>query len=262
MDHLLVIHFLEILEIFLFFSIGVDTVFAGILNDEPIALPDSCSPPISGDWIVNSDCTLVLSKTAPSNVWIQNNSKITIPNQVTLGIDFENFNLTVFSGSGIFIQSGGSIKQQSCSHGWIITGYFTPNELDYSGEFVTIIINDLEREFRQDFVDDVNIEGWGKTLSGDYLGSFDNMFFISSDHLDSNGNVLMIGAVAVDPNKIEPNSNLTIPTLPEPWNEIIFLSSDVGDGINGKHIDVYVGEGLAAEQESFLITSQNNTVCQ
>ena len=162
----------------------------------------------------------------------------------------------------MLIQSGGSIKQQLCSDGWTVTGYTTPFESDYSGEFITIVINDIEREFRQDFVDDVNIEGWGHTLSGDYLGSFDDMFFIGSDPLDSNGNVLIIGTVAVDPTIIEPNSNLIIPTLPEPWNETIFLASDLGAGIIGKHIDVYVGEGLAAVQESFRITSQNNTVCQ
>ena len=240
-----------------------------------VPFPDTENPcgllPTSGDWIITSSCSLENNFTSPANILVQDGATLTILNGFILGIDFTQFNLTVESGSGVLIQSGGAIKQQqfnlegifdSCSNEWQITGYFTPVESDYSGEFVTIVINDMEREFRQDFVDEVTIEGWGKTLSGDYLGIFNDLFHISTDPLDSTGNILVVGKVAIDTALIEPNSNLIIPTLPEPWNEVIFFTSDVGAGIIGKHVDVYTGEGATAILESFKITSQNNNVCQ
>lgn len=249
----------------------MNTVFAGITTDDSVPPITSCSVPSSGDWIINFDCTLIESKIAPGNVWIQNNAVLTIPAGVTLGIDFSEFNLTVFSGGGALIQSGGAIKQlelsledvfNSCTNEWDITGYHTPVESDYSGEFIPIIVENQEREFRQDFVDRVMVNGWGKTLAGDYLGWYSNSFHLNNNALDSEGNVLVVGIIAVDPTIIEPNSNLIIPSLLEPWNEIIFLTSDVGPSIIGKHIDVFTGEGSAAAQETFRITSSNNTVCQ
>ncbi len=58
---------------------------------------------------VTPDCTLMSSATAPGKVIVQNNSIVTIPNGVTLDIDFANFNLTIKSGSGVLIKSGGTI---------------------------------------------------------------------------------------------------------------------------------------------------------
>jgi len=237
-----------------------------------VVLPiTECIVPPSDDWIINSHCTLIESKIAPGSVLVQNNSVLTIPDGVTLGIDFANFNLTVFSGSGALIQSGGAIKQMelnledvfnSCTNEWDITGYHTPIESDYSGEFIPVVIDTVEREFREDFVDRVMVNGWGKTLAGDYLGWYSNSFHLNDNALDSEGNVLVVGIIAVDPTIIDPNTNLIIPTLPEPWNEVIFLSSDVGPSIIGKHIDVFTGEGAAAAQETFRITGSNNTVCE
>ena len=268
----MIVHSLWILGIIVVFSGGTNYVFSEApIDNFLVSSSPQCSVPLSDDWIINSDCTLVASKIAPGNVWVQNNSLLTIPDGVSLGIDFSNFNLTVFSGSGALIQSGGAIKHQefnledvftSCTEEWYTTGYHTPVESDYSGEFIPIIIDDTEREFRQDFVDKVTVNGWGKTLAGDYLGWYDNSFHLDSNALDSEGNVLTVGIVAVDPTLIEPNSSLIIPTLPDPWNKVIFQSSDVGDSIIGKHIDVFTGEGGAAEQETFQITGSNNRVCQ
>ncbi len=272
MDEPLIIHKLIILGLISFFSFGVENVFAGIHSDnltEPSII--GCSLPLSDDWIVTSDCTMLESKTVPGNVWIQNNSLLTIPEGVTLGIDFLNFNLTVFSGSGVLIQSGGTITQQdfnledyfsSCSNEWYITGYHTPVEEDYSGDFIPITINEISREFRQDFVEKVMVNGWGRTLAGDYLGYYSNSFHLNDNALDSEGNVLVVGIIAVDPTIIEPNSNLIIPTLPDPWNEVIFQSSDEGASIIGKHIDVFTGEGAEAAQETYRITGNDNRVCQ
>jgi len=160
------------------------------------------------------------------------------------------------------MQNQNTEQYASCSEGWYVTGYFIPVEIDYFDSFVTIIIENQFREFRQDFVESVKIEGWGKTISGDYLGWYDNSFHISDVALDQNGHSLTVGVVAVDNLIIDGGSKLIIPTLPEPWNEIGLLSSDEGPSIKGKHIDLFTGEGKLAENETFRITSDNNKVCK
>ncbi|HUU49261.1 MAG TPA: hypothetical protein VMW55_10845 [Nitrosopumilaceae archaeon] len=62
------------------------------------------------DWVVTSDCSLDANADAPSNVLIKNNALVTIDPGITLGINFENFNLTVESGSGVLVRSGGTIS--------------------------------------------------------------------------------------------------------------------------------------------------------
>jgi hypothetical protein len=75
-----------------------------------ISMPgDACIVPSSGDWIITSSCTLSANDSAPANVIVQNNSILTIPNGITLDMDFVNFNLAVESGSGVLIESGGVI---------------------------------------------------------------------------------------------------------------------------------------------------------
>jgi len=150
----------------------------------------------------------------------------------------------------------------SCSSEWYITGYFTPVESDYSGEFVTVNVNEESREFKQDFVDTIKIEGWGKTLSGDYLGWYDDSFHTSKVALDQNGQSLEVGQIAVDNTLINRGAKLLISTLPEPWNQIVLVPSDEGPSIKGKHIDLFTGEGKLAENETFRVTSGDNQVCQ
>jgi len=150
----------------------------------------------------------------------------------------------------------------SCTDGWYVTGYFVPVESDYSDEFITISIDETQREFREDFVNALKTEGWGKTLSGDYLGWYGNSFHINDVALDQNGQSLVTGMIAVDNTLIDRGTKLIISTLPEPWNEIIFLSADEGPSITGKHIDMFTGEGKLAENETFRITSENNKVCK
>ena len=150
----------------------------------------------------------------------------------------------------------------SCTDGWYVTGYFIPVESDYTGEFITINIDETQREFREDFVITLKTEGWGKTLSGDYLGWYDNSFHINDVALDQNGQSLVSGMIAVDNTIIDRYTKIVISTLPEPWNEIIFLSADEGPSIKGKHIDMFTGEGKLAENETFRITSENNKVCK
>jgi len=82
------------------------------INEYIISIP-ICSPPPSGDWVVETTCTLSLSPSNPSinngDLIVQNNSVLTIPAGVSLNIDFTNHNLTVKSGSGILIKAGGTI---------------------------------------------------------------------------------------------------------------------------------------------------------
>ena len=154
-----------------------------------------------------------------------------------------------------------SEESQSCSSDWYVTGYFIPLESEFSNDFITIMINETPREFRQDFVDAIKIEGWGKTISGDYLGWYDNSFHIENNALDLDGEVLEIGTIAVDTEIINHDAQVTITTLPEPWNETIFIASDEGTSIKGKHIDVFTGTGNNAKEEAFRITGYDNEVC-
>ncbi len=149
----------------------------------------------------------------------------------------------------------------SCTSDWYITGYFLPIESDYSGKSVEISVDGVKQFYLDDFLDAVKIEGWGRTNAGNYLGWYHGAFTISDTYLDSHGNDLIVGMVAVDDLVIEHGSELTIPTLPEPWNDMVFSGLDEGPSINGKHIDVFTGEGVNAENETFLITSYNNKVC-
>jgi len=70
---------------------------------------ETCAPTGPGIWIVEHDCHLGSSASAPENVLIQNNSRLTIPPGVTLDIDFTSYNITVKSGSSVWIKFGGSI---------------------------------------------------------------------------------------------------------------------------------------------------------
>ena len=154
-----------------------------------------------------------------------------------------------------------SSKFSNCSSDWYITGYFTPVESDYSGDFIRITFDDYIKHFRSDFLADVKIEGWGKTRLGDYVGWYDNSFHLSDAALDLHGDELLVEFVAVDTVLIEQKTKLSIPTLPSPWNELLFTASDIGPSIKGKHIDVYTGEGKQAELETFRITGTENEVC-
>ena len=149
----------------------------------------------------------------------------------------------------------------SCTSDWYITGYFLPLESDYSGKSVEISVDRTKQFYLADFLEFVKIEGWGRTNTGNYLGWYHGAFTISDRYLDAYDNDLIVGMVAVDNSVIEHGSELTIPTLPEPWNDMVFSGSDEGPSIIGKHIDVFTGEGIDAENETFRITGYNNQVC-
>jgi 3D (Asp-Asp-Asp) domain-containing protein/peptidoglycan/xylan/chitin deacetylase (PgdA/CDA1 family) len=150
-----------------------------------------------------------------------------------------------------------------CSTDWYITRYFTPLESEYKGTTMTVDVDGIARDFYKAFLSVVKVEGWGKTKQGDYLGYYDGSYHSSLHPLNSEGNPLAIGDIATDPTLIPIGTRVNIPTLPSPWNNKVFNATDTGPAIKGRHIDVYIGLGKMAKQETknFGATALNNTVC-
>ncbi|MCV0411509.1 3D domain-containing protein [Nitrosarchaeum sp.] len=153
------------------------------------------------------------------------------------------------------------IQTENCTDGWYVTGYFLPLETEYSSDVTPVNIDGKWYGFPIDFLNEVKVQGWGKTVFGDFLGWNEQKFYFNPIPLDANDNELIIGTVAVDPEIIKMNSKITIPNSPSPWNKIVFSSNDVGPAIIGKHIDVYTGVGLDARKEAFRITGDDYSVC-
>ncbi|MFB5597598.1 MAG: 3D domain-containing protein [Nitrosopumilaceae archaeon] len=145
-----------------------------------------------------------------------------------------------------------------CRRGWYITGYYIPKEEDFIGDYVHI---GSIGTFRADFLNVVKTEGWGMSESYEYVGWYDNSFHLNDYPQDEYENQLVFPTVAADPFFIKPDSDVWIPTLPYPWNEIIFRSTDSGPSIKGKHIDVFTGEGIEAQKMTETITSFGNMIC-
>jgi poly(beta-D-mannuronate) C5 epimerase len=197
---------------------------------------------------------LIVDTNSSDNMFYSNS----IENSRQYGI-IENSNATnnIFKNNQIFFSN-----IATCSKGWYITGYFTPVENDYSGPTKMVVIEgNLSKTFSSSFLDAVKIQGWGKTKQGNYIGYYSSSYHLSSQPLNSNNNPLQIGNIATEPLVIATNSHVTIPTLPSPWNSMAFTSADVAKDIRGKQIDVYVGEGKLAKQETLRVTGTNNKVC-
>ncbi len=81
--------------------------------DEMIAntYPLLCYPK-EGDWNITSSCELGLDSIAPANVFVQNNSVLTIPANVTLTITSGN-NITIEHESGVLVKKNGSLQINS-----------------------------------------------------------------------------------------------------------------------------------------------------
>ena len=153
-----------------------------------------------------------------------------------------------------------------CSGGWRITGYFTPLETDYdSTETRTIEVKNAGKmKFNIEFLNTVFNEkegfgeGWGKTRFGWYLGNYGGAWHKSNDPLDANNSPLKTNSAAVD-NAVIPNDSLVkIPALPGTFGKEIFAANDVGVTVHGKHIDVYTGEGRAAEKMMEGVTFEDD----
>ncbi len=148
-----------------------------------------------------------------------------------------------------------------CTTGWYITGYFTPVESDYTGATQTVTVKGSPYTFNAAFLKEVQTEGWGKTSMGKYIGYYSNAWHFASSALDAKGNSLSVNTVAIDPALVSFSTKLQITTLPEGYGTKTFTATDIGTGVQGKHIDVYTGEGKTAEAMTYKITGNNNTVC-
>ncbi|MEO6393374.1 MAG: 3D domain-containing protein [Pyrinomonadaceae bacterium] len=158
----------------------------------------------------------------------------------------------------------------TCSNGWRITGYFTPIESDYhSAEVREVEINGVGKQsFNAEFLRVVFDEsqgfgeGWGKTRFGWYLGNYNNQWHKSSEPLDANDTVLKANSVAVDNALIPNDSKVRIPGLPGESGNVMYIANDVGVTVHGKHIDVYTGEGKAAERAMYAVTFEDRSDLQ
>lgn len=219
---------------------------------------------IIGIMIIGVIGTITIFSSLPLSTWQDHrtdNLGVASPDEISKKID-------CLSNGGTWEFTSCSIEKQnqeneftSCTFDWYITGYFLPFESDYSGKLIEISVNKVKQLYLEDFLKVVKIEGWGKTNAGNYLGWNGDSFIVSDSYLDSHGNDLIVGMIAVDSSVIKQGSELIIPTLPEPWSDMVFSVSDMGPSIVGKHIDVFTGEGINAENETFRITSENNRVC-
>jgi len=159
-----------------------------------------------------------------------------------------------------------SIAGNSCTSGWYVTGYYTPHESDFSSNLIEIQAKDESGNFstlqvKEDFIDEIKIEGWGKLETGMYLGWYDSLYHLSPDPLDAHDTPLSETSLAADPNVLPQGTVVTIPTLPSPYDQRIYTISDVGPSIIGFHVDAYTGEGQTAYDDTLAITGEDNTVC-
>ncbi len=154
--------------------------------------------------------------------------------------------------------------KKRCSGKWLVTGYFTPVEKDYDGTVKkTIKVTRVGKfTFSKKFLKVIKMEGWGKTRAGWYLGFYSGKWHKSKTSLAANGNPLKIGIIATDNKLIARGKKIKIPALPGRFKDIVYISSDVGQQIRGKHIDVYMGEGKQAEKATLKITGKNYRICR
>ncbi len=90
-----------------YFLTAHDTTGAFAFN--ALEQPTPCPTPQFDDMVITFDCVVTKDFTAPANVLVKINSVMTIPNGVTLDINFATKNLTIESGSSVLIISGGKI---------------------------------------------------------------------------------------------------------------------------------------------------------
>ena len=89
-----------------FFPPGVANGFGDLtLSAQPCNIETAANV----DTIISSSCIVTLDVTAGGSVRVENGAVMTIPNLVTLNINFAAKNLTVQAGSGVLIESGGKI---------------------------------------------------------------------------------------------------------------------------------------------------------
>jgi len=94
----------------IFTAIAVNPNGDTSFSSTPVSITlGTCFPPPSGDWTVSSTCTMTGDATALGNVIVPSGIVLTVPNGITLDINFATKKLTVQAGGGVLIESGGTI---------------------------------------------------------------------------------------------------------------------------------------------------------
>ncbi len=160
----------------------------------------------------------------------------------------------------VFCQSCAALSAQ-CSSGWKVTGYYTPVEDDYQGQKRQINVQGMGAlAFNADFLRDVQMEGWGKTQQGWYLGYYGRQWHKSAEPLDASGRSLVVGIAATDPSHLASGLQFYVQSQTDFLNGKTFVARDVGQKVKNKHIDIYTGEGTPAKHETWNVTGKN-TIC-
>ena len=121
------------------------------------------------------------------------------------------------------------------------------------------------------FMKHQNIEGMGITrfgwvLAGQSAGNYRIVQF-TEDNMSPPGKLKVGYSIATDRSVIPAGTYVTIPTLPAPFNTYQYRSVDIGVkssgglDVEGKHVDVFTGDGLQGENWAQNITPYDNTVC-
>ncbi len=77
----------------------------------PATSGNTCpTPPVNGDLTIDSDCAINDTTAINGNLYVQNNSVLTIEQGARLSIDLSVHKIVVQQGSGILIKSGGAIN--------------------------------------------------------------------------------------------------------------------------------------------------------
>jgi len=149
-----------------------------------------------------------------------------------------------------------------CSPDWKITGYYSPIETDFPVvKNRNVMVQDLGSvTFNHHFVEEVKLNGWGRTRYGWYLGYYGKKWHQSDTPLDAQGKHLQLGAVAIDRNFLKMGNRIEIPQVNDIVGVSWFVARDTGSAIKKKHIDVYTGEGKLARKTSWKVTGRNQ-VC-
>lgn len=176
-------------------------------------------------------------------------------------VKMEAENDVVFSDSTKFTIGNVDHKNERCIGNVKIVAFYTPIENDFkTKKKVSITADNITRLYNEKFVDEVKVEGWGKTSFGDYLGYFDGAFHLNSVPIDFMGRPLVIGVAGVDPSIIPLGLNFTVPQIQSPWDNIVYKTVDIGS-YTGWIFNIYTGEGAEAGKDMNRITRGNWRIC-
>jgi 3D (Asp-Asp-Asp) domain-containing protein len=184
------------------------------------------------------------------------------------------FYLAESSSSSSLAFASSSTAPSVCSGGWYVTGYFNPREVDYPGHLVSVKVQGVGKVMLSDnFMKHQNIEGMGLTRFGWWLAGQNEKDYRKVPYPEDGMNppgMLRVGySIATDSKKIPLGTKVKIPTLPYPWGSYIYTASDTGvfasgrADIVGKHIDIFVGDGIPAQQiaRNIIADNKNHQVC-